>query len=325
MKGKYYIFVAQGDGIGSALGMAQGFISVGGVKNADAWKEQIMDAYPGSRNMDVVMIENQEWEHPEVGFLNKETAIDFDQYLRAIKRHLVEKIGLSTGHADEIAATIMSKNICIADYWSGALRFGAPVANEKKAQQVTAHQAQQVAAQHAHQQPMMHQQQNGSEKLPEHCIKCGKATKNAYEYYIADILHTNTERAVYGNEEHVTTTTIYGGFEKHTDYFCSRHQLWDIFALLICGAVCFLIAYLFFDGTQGKDAWNEFIRICAIIILAAGGVSFWIATFFTARSMICDKKMRFWSGKLFGFLGTKPGKTYFTPSGYEELKRKNMF
>ena len=135
MEGAFYVFVAQGQGIGSILSGARGGIMVGGVKNADAWKEQLLSAYPNSRQMEFVMIASSEWEHPEVGFLNKDTKINFNPYLKAIKKHLQEKIGLSSKRSDEIVSIIESKNLCVADFWDGALRFGVPMAASTKTDQ----------------------------------------------------------------------------------------------------------------------------------------------------------------------------------------------
>jgi len=126
VKSTFFVFVAKGMGIGSILSGARGVIG-GGIKNADAWKEQLLGTYPGSRKMKFVLIENDEWEHPDVGFLNKETKIDVKPFIRAIQKHLTDKMEIPEKQSDDICAIIETNNMCVADFFDGALRFGVPV------------------------------------------------------------------------------------------------------------------------------------------------------------------------------------------------------
>ncbi|MCL2004452.1 MAG: hypothetical protein FWG72_10735 [Oscillospiraceae bacterium] len=122
----FYVFEAKGQGIGSAISMAQGAIGFG-VKNADAWKEQLLNAYSGSRSMKFNHIGSAEWKHPDVGFLNKDKPINFRPYLAAIKKHLSEKMGFSASEANRLVSVTENNNLAVADFWDGAIRFGVPI------------------------------------------------------------------------------------------------------------------------------------------------------------------------------------------------------
>ena len=122
----FYVFEAKGEGVGSAISMARGAIG-GGVKNADAWKEQLLNAYSGSRSMKFILIGSAKWEHPDVGFLNKDKPINFTPYLAAIKKHLTVKMGFSASEADSLVSVTESNNLAVADFWDGAIRFGVPI------------------------------------------------------------------------------------------------------------------------------------------------------------------------------------------------------
>ena len=122
----FYVFEAKGQGIGSAIAMAQGSIGFG-VKNADAWKEQLLNACPGSRSMKFILVGSVEWEHPDVGFLNKDKTINFKPYLKAIKKHLSEKMGFSASEANRLVSVTENNNLAVADFCDGAIRFGVPI------------------------------------------------------------------------------------------------------------------------------------------------------------------------------------------------------
>ena len=128
-KNRFYVFEAKGEGIGSAISMAGGAIGFG-VKNADAWKEQLLNAYPDSRKMEFILIGSTEWKSPDVGFLNKDKPINFKPYLAAIKKHLTEKMGFSAKEANSLVSVTENNNLAVADFWDGAIRFGVPIVND---------------------------------------------------------------------------------------------------------------------------------------------------------------------------------------------------
>jgi hypothetical protein len=77
--------------------------------------------------MEIIAIDNNQWDHPDVGFLNRGTNINFPTYLDAIKKHLTEKMQFSSQQIEEAISTLGSNNIVVADYFNGKLAFGVPV------------------------------------------------------------------------------------------------------------------------------------------------------------------------------------------------------
>ncbi|MCL2107675.1 MAG: hypothetical protein FWH26_11555 [Oscillospiraceae bacterium] len=122
----FYVFEAKGEGIGGAIAMAQGAIGFG-VKNADAWKEQLLNAYSGARAMRFILLGSAEWTHPPVGVLTQGKPIHFKPYLAAIKKHLTAKMGFSESEAHALVSVMERNNLAVADFWDGAIRFGVPI------------------------------------------------------------------------------------------------------------------------------------------------------------------------------------------------------
>lgn len=58
------------------------------------------------------------------------TNIDFEPFLKAILAHLTTIVGLSEEKSREAISIIESRSICVANFFDGNLRFGAPVSDE---------------------------------------------------------------------------------------------------------------------------------------------------------------------------------------------------
>lgn len=128
----FYAFTAQGEGIAHALGQAQGAIG-GGIRNADAWKGALLSDYPGAQEMAFEVVEDNQWDHPDVGFVTKDTSIDLQHYLPGIKTYLTETVGISDAAAAESLAALKAYSLCITDAWHGTIRFGVPVKKQASA------------------------------------------------------------------------------------------------------------------------------------------------------------------------------------------------
>ena len=119
----FYIFIAMGS---STVGMARGAI-VSGVKNENLWYDNLIKANPFSDEMEVITINDDCWNHPDPGLIIQGKTINFNPYIDAIRKHLIEQLKLSQKQVEKAISLFISHNIGTADYFNGRLAFGVPV------------------------------------------------------------------------------------------------------------------------------------------------------------------------------------------------------
>ena len=122
-KGGFYIFIAMGS---SVFSMSRGAI-VHSVKNENLWYNNLIKANPFSDKMEVITINDDCWNHPDPGLIIKGENIDLNPYIDAIKKHLIEKMTLTSQQAEKAISLFKSNNIGTVDYFDGRLAFGVPV------------------------------------------------------------------------------------------------------------------------------------------------------------------------------------------------------
>jgi len=105
LKEKFYIFIAQGQGVFNMGG--RGAIVIGA--NKDAWREQLLAAFPRASDINFRMIEDNRWEHPPVGLLVQGEKLNYEPYLAAIKKHLTEKNKYSVQETESAVSATISK------------------------------------------------------------------------------------------------------------------------------------------------------------------------------------------------------------------------